>query len=58
MRYFEIKKTYKLIARKYFLPSFCPNIKEYIQEYNIFLDPKVIKYKFYSNFQFLLVQIY
>lgn len=38
----RIKKTRKLIAKKYFWPTFCQNVKVYIKSYDICLTSKVV----------------
>ena len=48
--YLEFKKTYKFIARDYYLSNFCYNIKKYFFTYNINLASKMVIFKLYSNF--------
>lgn len=43
------KKTYELVVKKYFWPTFYQNIEAYIKEYNIYLASKAIYYKLYNN---------
>ena len=40
--YFSIKKTYKLIAQKYYWPLFCHNVKDYVKGCNIYLVLKAV----------------
>lgn len=46
---FEIKKTHKLIVRKYYKLILLQNVKFYVKAYNIYLDSKIVRYKPYRN---------
>ena len=54
----DIEKTYDLLEKKYYRPTFWYNIKVYIKSFNIYLVSKIARYKFYNDFQSLLVPIY
>lgn len=48
--YYIIKKTKKLIVRKYFWPTLKKDVKAYINGNNICLIPKAVKHKPYRDF--------
>lgn len=52
--YFAIKKTYKLLAKKYYELTFCKDLECYVNDFDICLVLKAVQYKLYRNFQFLL----
>ena len=56
--HFKIHKIQELTIQKYYWLIFCYNIKTYVIGCDIYLVLKIIKYKFYSKFQLLLVFIY
>lgn len=43
--HFDITRTYKLIAKKYYQPTICRNIETYVREYNTCLASKAVKHK-------------
>lgn len=51
----ELKKYKKLIAKKYFWPTFCQDVKAYVRGCNIYLALKAISYKLYKNLQLLSI---
>ena len=53
--YFDIEKTRKLLARKYFWPSLQHNIEAYIKGCDVCLASKIVRHKPYSNLQSLPV---
>ena len=53
--HFGIKKTCKLLARKYYWPTLCHNVKAYIKGCDICLASKVVRDKPYDNLQSLPV---
>ena len=55
---FDIKKTHKLVAQKYYLPKLCYNIKYYVKGFNICLTSKAVWYKLHSDLQFLPISFY
>lgn len=56
--YFGIKKTWKLVARKYYWPTSQKVIETYVKGYNVYLILKIVQHKLYNNFQLLLIQTY
>lgn len=56
--HFSIKKTSKLLARKYYWLTFYYNIQTYTNSYDICLLFKAIKHKLYRNFWSLLIPTY
>ena len=56
--YFGIKKTYKLLAQKYYLPTFCHNVKAHVKSYDVCLTSKAVRHKPYSDLQLLSILIY
>lgn len=57
-KHFDINKTKKLISQKDYKPSFHKNVMAYIKGCNVYLALKVVKHKFYSNIQAMLILIY
>ena len=53
--YFGIKKTCKLLAEKYYWPTFCLNIKAYVKRCDVYLALKAVRHKPYDNLQSLPV---
>lgn len=53
--YFKIKKIKKLVAKKYFWPTLCQDVKVYIKDYTICLASNSIYYKQYGEFQLLSI---
>ena len=53
--YFDIKKTYKLLAQKYLWPSLRHNIQTYVKDCDVCLASKVVRHKPYDDLQFLIV---
>ena len=51
--YFDIKKTYELLAWKYYWLTLCYNVKSYIKGCNVCSTFKAVRHKSYGNFQFL-----
>lgn len=47
--YFGIDKKKELVSWKYYQPSLKKDVEAYIKSYNVDLDLKVVKHKFYSN---------
>lgn len=56
--HFGIKKTPKLIARKYFQPTLCQEIETYVKSYDIYLALKIVRYKLYKDLQLLPIPIH
>ena len=56
--YFCIKKACKLLARKYFWPTFRHDVEAYIKGCNVCLSLQMVKHKPYSDFQSLPILIY
>lgn len=56
--YFEIEKSWELIIKNYYLSTFCPDVKSYEKDCNIYLASKTIHYKLYRDFYSLLISIY
>ena len=48
--HFSIKKIHELIAQKYYWPSLCHNVQDYMKECNVYLVLKTVRHKFYGNF--------
>lgn len=49
--YFEIIKIQNFLAKKYYWPIFCHNIKTYNKDYKICLNlKKIVSYKIYNKF--------
>ncbi len=55
---FRLNKTCKLITQNYYLLTFCHNVETYVIGFNIDLASKVVKHKFYDNFQLPPVPTY
>lgn len=53
--YFRIDKTWELIAKKYYWPTFCPNIKAYVKGCDVCLASKAVCHKPYRDLQLLLI---
>ena len=53
--HFGIKKTCKLLAQKYYWPTFRHNVKVYVKGCDVCLVSKVIRHKPYSDLQLLPV---
>lgn len=49
--HFEINKTRKLVARTYYWPTLCYDVKAYIKGCNIYLTSKAVCHKPYGNLQ-------
>ena len=56
--HFELDKTRKLIARKYYWPTLRQNVKAYVKGCNICLASKVVWHKLYRNLQALPISTY
>ena len=56
--HFDIKKTHKLLAQKYFWPIFRHNVKAYVKGCDICLASKAIWHKLYIDLQSLPVPTY
>lgn len=54
-KHFEINKTDKLAAKKYYWPTFCQNVKIYIKNKDVYLAAKAICHKRYKNLQLFYV---
>ena len=53
--HFEIKKTQKLVARKYYWPTLRRGVKNYVKGCNIYLALKAVRHKPYGDLQSLPV---
>ena len=53
--YFGIEKTCEFIAQKYYWPTLCHNVKDYIKGFNVCLALKAVRYKLYGDLQSLPV---
>ena len=51
--HFSIKKTRKLIARKYYWPMFCYDVEDYVKGCDICLASKAVQHKPYGDLQSL-----
>ena len=47
--HFGIKKTYELLAQKYYCSTLCHNVKAYLKSFNICLALKAIRHKPYND---------
>ena len=56
--HFGIEKMHKLIARKYYWPTFRHNVEDYVKRYNICLTSKAVRHKPYGDLQSLQVPIH
>lgn len=56
--YFKIKKTWKLVTRKYFWSTFYWDIKVYIKGCGIYLTLKIVYHKLYRYLYLLLKLFY
>ena len=55
--HFGIKKTHEVVARKYYWPMLCHNIKNYMKGCDVCLALKTVRHKPYSHLQSLPVLI-
>ena len=53
--HFGIKKTRKLLARKYYWPTLRQDVEAYVKGYDVCLASKAVKYKPYGDLQSLPV---
>ena len=51
--HFEIKKTRELFFRKYYWPTLCREVEDYVKRCNVYLATKVVRYKPYGDLRFL-----
>lgn len=51
--HFAIKKTWELIVRKYFWPTFCQDIEASVKDCDVYLPLKIIYNKLYKDLQLL-----
>ena len=51
--HFGIVKTHELIARKYYWPTLCHDVEDYVKECNVCLTSKAVRHKLYGDLQFL-----
>ena len=56
--HFEIEKTYKLLAWKYYWPTFCHDVEAYVKSCNVCLASKAVRHKLYGDLQLLPVQMH
>ena len=56
--YFGIKKTRELIAQKYYLPTLCRDVEDYVRGCDIWLASKAVRHKSYGDLQSLPVPTY
>ena len=56
--HFDIKKTRKLLARKYYWQTLHHNAKAYVKDYDVCLASKAVCYKPYGNFQLLSIPMH
>ena len=56
--HFGIKKSCKLLAWKYYWPTFCYNVKAYMKGCDVCLVSKAVCHKPYGNLQLLPVPMY
>ena len=56
--HFGIKKTYRLLAQKYYWPTLCHDVKAYVKDCDVCLASKTVQYKPYNDFQSLPVPIH
>lgn len=56
--YFDINKTQKLIAQKYYWYTFWADIETYVKDCNICLAFKAVCYSFYGDLQLLPIFIH
>ena len=50
--HFGIEKTYKLLAQKYYWPTFRHNVKAYLKGCDVCLASKTVRHKLYGDLQF------
>ena len=53
--HFGIKKTHELIARKYYWPTLCHDVEDYVKGYDVCLASKAVWHKPYGDLQSLPV---
>ena len=53
--HFGIKKTRELIAQKYYWPTLCHDVEDYVKGCNICLASKAVRHKPYGDLQYLPV---
>ena len=53
--YFGIKKICKLVAQKYYWPTFCHNVDNYVKGCDVYLASKAVRHKPYNDLQSLPV---
>ena len=51
--HFGIEKTRELIARKYYWPTLCHDVKDYVKGCNVCLASKAVRHKPYGDLQSL-----
>ena len=51
--HFGIKKTCELVAQKYYWPTLCHDIEDYVKRCNVCLALKAVRHKPYGDLQFL-----
>ena len=56
--HFGIKKTRKLLARKYFWPSLRYDVEAYVKGCEVCLVSKAVRHKPYGDLQFLAIPTY
>ena len=56
--YFGIKKICKLLAWKYYWPTFHNNVKAYVKDCDICVASKAVRHKFYNNLQLLPISMH
>ena len=53
--YFGIKKTCELVAQKYYWPTLCYYVEDYVKGCNVCLALKAVQHKLYGDLQSLLI---
>ena len=56
--HFGIEKTRKLIAQKYYWPTLCRDVEDYIRGCDVYLATKAVRHKPYGDLQFLPIPTY
>ena len=56
--HFGVEKTRELIAQKYYWPTLCHDVKDYMKGCNVYLALKAVQHKLYGNLQSLPVFIH
>ena len=51
--HFCIKKTLEIVAQKYYWPSLCHIVEDYVKRYNVYLASKTVYHKPYEDSQSL-----